>query len=189
MSELLTPEGTQGSDGFGFDFVTSVYNGADVPEVQDGYEESEHYGHMPSEPDIEALWAKELDHEADEKAIKEAMPPAGMYTTVVPMRSSRFTDTYTQAPRRIVTVFGKATSKNLTVNIRFRISPDKGLNRAGTGLAFDYVLYNQAKAAYQKRLGAAPRTIDDIELFLSDHSVQLRCYQGKTDLQVAEIRA
>jgi hypothetical protein len=140
------------------------------------------------EYDAETLWSAELDHQADEAAIKESLPPAGNYTTVPELSAKRFINFYGGTPRRILSFAGKITNKQATTTIRFKISPDKGFNKDGTKLSWDFILYNQAKTAYERVHGVKPATIDDLEVFLRDTPVTLRVYQQTTDLGVAEIK-
>jgi hypothetical protein len=150
--------------------------------------------------DVEDLWQRDLDDIALDAAEREesrgsngTFPqlPEGNYVTVPELSVKRFLSDYSSPPRRILSFFGSVVGADSTHRgkVRFSLSPDAGMNRAGTQKSLDYRLYVQARMVYKAAYQRSP-TLDELENFVRDASLTVKLIKGRDrNLVVAIDRA
>ncbi len=138
------------------------------------------------EEEEEDLWAGTLDHEADTKAIKASLPPAGYYEVKLNAgtRSVREVEGRKRPTLRYNGLgIRYADGVESKARIRFSIC-HVAFTKANGKQSWDYQMYLSAKKAYFTANQVNPQTIDDLDEFLSTATVKARITHTDDDYMV-----
>ena len=133
--------------------------------------------------DTDTAWNSSLDLEGDEKALKDALPPAGTY--IVKGLESNLGDHKVVNGRRLITYQGNVYRDGQVVRLVFTISPDRAKSpNDPTKWAYDFTLFDSTREAYTKAVGQKPTTIEELDTFLRTKEYGIQLYRGRNSMGV-----
>ena len=143
------------------------------------------------ETDLNSLWEQSFqDVETPEQAQQEELPPEGDYQGYVSGHEER--------PNRFdgrVELYCYGTALNEEgkyAKLRFNLTPKKVVNQNTGRPVWDYVLFSQAVAAFQKVKGGKPSSKAEFTEFLSETTLTYRLVKplrGGSTMKVMGISA